>query len=293
MCLYLKSVSLNVEKDKLIQTITDRIKNLTGCSQFQFRVEKRDEEDDDPDQSDIDTPYMNGAQVETILVNYQTIFKDCFDEVEMMIWKFLRCILLCFICATTEELEHPEFNLDTYADILKAFSRLIRIHYSTSGFAYYVHIVIEHSADLIRKHGSLAKYSNEAVENLHCLIDQQRERGTSDGGKGSTNNYISQVMGFALRRLFLMVIYSIKWDNEVGSVVLQNKQQKAQKKLQRLISYINEVKPLLEGLNKGAFDNEYITEFVKKYSMRPGPEIAKPAAIDNSKMAICEEQYEN
>ncbi len=41
---------------------------------------------------------------------------------------------------------------------------------------------------LITKYGSLSKFSNEAAENLHCLINLTTQRSTSHGEGKSTKN---------------------------------------------------------------------------------------------------------
>ena len=54
-------------------------------SQFEFRDEQRIAEDDDPDQTDLKTPYMNGAQIELLLANWEQIFGNLFDNAEKII----------------------------------------------------------------------------------------------------------------------------------------------------------------------------------------------------------------
>jgi hypothetical protein len=139
MVLGLKSMSVNIQQDKCTQNIANKIRTLFSCHSFQFRVKEHADEDDDPDQMDIKIPYMNGAQTEAILKNFENIFSQKDDstirmnEVEILIWKFLRVILLCFICAPSKLLlQDKEFSIATYRLTLTAFSRLIRIRYSTS-----------------------------------------------------------------------------------------------------------------------------------------------------------------
>ncbi len=136
-------------------------------------------------------------------------------EIQTLLWNYMHVIIFCFVCAPSYIVSKIDgFEIPTYHKILIAFSRIICMLYPTAKFAYYVHIVIEHSADLILQCGSLLLYSNEAVENLHCLIKQQKQRGTSDGGKKSANNFVVQVIAYVLCRIYLMLTYQITWEKD-------------------------------------------------------------------------------
>jgi hypothetical protein len=103
---------------------------------------------------------------------WRFIFADQ-NPAELLLGDFLQVILEGWVCGPTSFITDLEMTEELYRNILIAWSRVMRVRYPTAKFAYYVHIVIAHSADLIYTLGSLAKYSNEAVENLHCLINQQ------------------------------------------------------------------------------------------------------------------------
>lgn len=195
---WLQTISNAIDYDEQVQELTKRIRKIPGCSQFEFRTEKRDQEDDDPDQVNLKTPYLNGSQAEQILIKFEQIWTGILDILQIVIWKLAHVVLLCYVCASTEHLQEKEFNLMTYRKILLAWGRVLQIRYPASKFAFYIHVVIVHSADLLEKYKCLVKFSNEAVESLHCLIDQQRDRGTSDGGKAKTT-FVGQVLGYALR----------------------------------------------------------------------------------------------
>jgi hypothetical protein len=215
--LLLKSIT-----EEQTTVIENRMREMKGFSQFQFRTTARTEIEDEYDQTDVKLPYMNGKQVKITLENHEEIFKDIYDEVESIIWKIERAVLLVYIQGTTEQLRDPLFNLSYFRQILLALARILRFRYPGQRFSHYLHIVIEHAPQLLEEHKSLTKFSKEVDESKHCDIERKASRITSAGGLTDANR-LEQVILINLRRLLLTEDYNIEEYDTVEEINMKKK----------------------------------------------------------------------
>ncbi len=72
----LKHILSRITNQNDLNEIRTRIRNLAGCSRFDYRKEKKEEQDDEDDEFDqlsVDITYLNGKQIDVILLNFERI----------------------------------------------------------------------------------------------------------------------------------------------------------------------------------------------------------------------------
>jgi hypothetical protein len=207
----LKQILLRINDQDDVNEIRTRIRSLAGCSRFDFRKEKnQDEDEDDLDQLSIEIPYLNGTQINSILANFEMILNGIADPIELMIWSLHRWIIFKYVDCTSDDLQG--LDLDELRNCLSSLGILLSFRYPASKFAYYFHIMIKHLPDLIEKYGSLSRFANEGTENVHSLHMKAKTRSTSSGGRKSKSgkrrkNAFEQTFYQCLRRIFIPANY--------------------------------------------------------------------------------------
>ncbi|EFC36080.1 predicted protein [Naegleria gruberi] len=190
--------------------IESRMKRLPHLSQFKYRNERQEDEDEGvSDQHYPKIPYLNGDQVDEILRNFEKIFDGYLDYKGVMLWELVRVIFFDFI-EGPDSLIGDVDKKDTLQLMCKYVGRLLREIYPTSKFAYYFHILIKHVPDLIFIYGPLVKFANEGSENIHAGHRLALERSTASGGKANKLETL-QLLQQEHRRIYLASVNGFPW----------------------------------------------------------------------------------
>lgn len=206
-------IMLRINNINTFTLIQERIQTLSHCSQFAFRTtkEKADDEDDEIDQTKLHLPYLNGDQCDEILENFEMIFDGIIDYHETLIWQIVRVIFFNFVDGSYGRKGDEDFYR-VLSLLCRSLGDLLATRYTTSKFAYYMHILVKHLPDLTFEFGALSKYANQGSENIHAGHLLAVERLTSAGGKSSNPKVpMVQVHEQELRRFYLASEYDFPW----------------------------------------------------------------------------------
>ena len=104
---------------------------------------------------------------------------------------------------TPEQLAQYEIDVGEFGEAFVA-------QYSNTGVTCYIHMIVCHSVQLIRQHGSIGVFANQGVEAAHKLIRQKLNRSARGGGR-----YQKAVSLSILERHYRIELLRLVYEHEV------------------------------------------------------------------------------